>query len=127
MTRTPTENRPDVTEPDVARPDVAQAEVSQSVATPPVATPPESLSSALDRLYARLTASQPAAAPSTSNASGASPGDAWSAPPLGDSPASGEPWHALEELRTAFGLSTFERDVLVLCAGHSLESRFAAA
>jgi len=36
-----------------------------------------------------------------------------------------EPWYALERLRTLFGLSAFERDLLVLCAGQSLESRFA--
>jgi hypothetical protein len=122
----PIVNRLNVTEPDVARPDAVQAEVSQSVVTQPVATQPESLASALDRVYARLTASQMAAAPGTSNASSAGPGDAWGVPP-GDNAASGEPWYALEELRTAFGLSAFERDVLVLCAGHSLESRFAAA
>jgi hypothetical protein len=74
---------------------------------------PESLASALDRVYARLTAGQPA--PATAD-------DRTSTPEL-----SGEPWQALEELVAAFGLSGFERDVLVLCAGHSLESRFAAA
>ena len=34
------------------------------------------------------------------------------------------PGTALERLRTLFGLSSFERDLLVLCAGPSLESRF---
>jgi hypothetical protein len=39
---------------------------------------------------------------------------------------SGEHWHELESLRTLFGLSSFERDLLVLCAGPSLQSRFVA-
>ena len=38
--------------------------------------------------------------------------------------AAASPWHALERLAALFGLSSFERDLLVLCAGPSLESRF---
>ncbi len=74
-------------------------------------TGPESLSQALDRVYQVLArtgqapaAEDPARSPVTSD----------------------EPWHALERLRTLFGLSSFERDLLVLCAGHSLQSRFTA-
>lgn len=37
------------------------------------------------------------------------------------------PCHALEHLERAFSLSRFERDLLLLCAGASLESRFALA
>jgi hypothetical protein len=93
MTSTPAVARPRVAQPDVVR--------------------PESLGAALDRVYARLTAGQPAPAAADERVTVPE--------------ASGQPWYALEELRTAFGLSTFERDVLVLCAGHSVESRFAAA
>ncbi len=85
---------------------------------------PESLTGALDRVYqaiARAGKAPPAAdgpagpAADTRAGSGA------------DTPLrSGEPWHALERLRTLFGLSSFERDVLVLCTGHSLQSRFVA-
>jgi len=81
----------------------------------------ESLASALDRVYARLTAERPAP-PAADDLASAQQERASTAPA-----ASGDPWDALEELRTAFGLSTFERDVLVLCAGHSLESRFVTA
>jgi hypothetical protein len=80
--------------------------------TTPADTGPESLAEALDRVYRALTragqtpaADHPASSPVTSS----------------------EPWHALERVRTLFGLSSFERDLLVLCAGHSLESRFMAA
>ncbi len=72
---------------------------------------PESLASALDRVYQAL-----ARAGQAPDAGG----------PARPAAASGEPWHALERLRTLFGLSSFERDLLVLCAGHALESRFAA-
>lgn len=40
-------------------------------------------------------------------------------PPLGDAPM------ALDRLCAAFGLSAFERDVLLLCAGAELDARFA--
>jgi ATPase family associated with various cellular activities (AAA)/Winged helix domain, variant len=74
---------------------------------------PESLSSALDRVYRSLAraARGPAAADTTEAVS-----------PL----RCGESGHGLERLRTLFGLSSFERDLLVLCAGPSLESRFIA-
>ena len=102
----------------------------------PTAAPPavESLASALDRVYARLTGGHfeqavAASEPATEGQPAAEgqlamvvTGEAASGPA-----ASGGPWHALEDLRTAFGLSSFERDVLVLCAGHSLEGRFGAA
>jgi hypothetical protein len=95
MTSTPTV---DVTQPELAGPDGTQ---------------PESLASALDRVYARLTAGQP---------SGPATEERTVKPAV-----TGQPWHALEDLRTAFGLTAFERDLLVLCAGHNLESRFATA
>jgi hypothetical protein len=75
----------------------------------------ESLSSALDRVYRTLSGSQAEAAGADSSRSD------------GGGPAAGGPWHSVEQLRTAFGLSEFERDLLILCAGHSLESRFASA
>jgi hypothetical protein len=74
-----------------------------------VGTGPESLSGGLDRVYQALARAGQAPA---------EPGPAQS--PV----ASSEPWRALERLCTLFGLSPFERDVLVLCAGHVLESRF---
>ena len=75
----------------------------------------ESLPGALDRVYQALARAEQAA-PATSSPAGSG------GPPV----TSGEPWHALERLCVLFGLSAFERDLLVLCAGHSLESRFAA-
>lgn len=76
-----------------------------------VGTRPESLPGALDRIYQALTRTGQAPAASS---------------PATSPAASDEPWHQLERLRTLFGLSCFEHDLLVLCAGHSLESRFAA-
>ena len=74
---------------------------------------PESLPTALDRVYRSLARGpQAPAAPDTPQATS----------PL----RSGEPWHALERLQALFGLSSFERDLLVLCAGFSLETRFAS-
>jgi hypothetical protein len=71
---------------------------------------PETLSGALDRVYQSLTgAGRDCAAPAD--------------PPV----RCEEPWQALQRLTALFGLSPFERDLLVLCAGHALESRFAAA
>ena len=77
---------------------------------------PESLPGALDRVYQALD--RAGQAPAASGSGGP-------AGPASSPVTSGEPWHALERLRTLFGLSAFERDLLVLCAGHSLESRFA--
>lgn len=75
-----------------------------------VTTASESLSGALDRVYGSLTGGgQACAAPAS--------------PPV----RCAEPWQALQRLTTLFRLSPFERDLLVLCAGHVLESRFAAA
>src|SRR5580704_6449903 len=74
----------------------------------------DSLPTALDRVYASISRKpRPVAAPAD-------------APP-GSPAGSAEPWEALERLQTRFGLSSFERDVLVLLTGHSMESRFAAA
>ena len=72
---------------------------------------PESLADALDRVYQALARAGQAPAASS---------------PASSPVAFSGPWHALERLRTLFGLSSFERDLLVLCVGHSLESRFAA-
>jgi hypothetical protein len=70
----------------------------------------ESLSGALDRVYQSLTGDgQDCAAPD------------------GEPVRSEERWHALEQLTALFRLSPFERDLLVLCAGHALQSRFAPA
>lgn len=43
------------------------------------------------------------------------------------SPPTSEDWHPFDHLGSLFGLSPFERDVLVLCAGYTLERRFAHA
>jgi hypothetical protein len=80
--------------------------------TSPAEGRPESLAEALDRVYRALTRA----------------GQAPAAGHEASSPAtSSEPWHALERVRILFGLSSFERDLLVLCVGHSLESRFITA
>jgi len=76
----------------------------------------ESLSGALDRVYQAL-AGRPTATEGPTATAG---------PPVSGPARSDEPWHALERLRTLFGLSSFERDLLVMCAGHALESRFMA-
>jgi hypothetical protein len=100
----------------------------------------ESLPKTLDRIYESVTkAAQAAAAPtkaqpvftSTPNASTgkAGTGRAGTAPigspPPGSPAASTEPWTALEQITTLFGLTPFERDVLALLSGHTMESRFA--
>jgi hypothetical protein len=72
-----------------------------------------SLTDALDRVYRRLLGAS-SAAPSEEPAR---PGTV----------QSGEPCLALQQLQTLFDLTPFELDVLVLCAGASLESRFLAA
>jgi hypothetical protein len=72
-----------------------------------------SLTDALDRVYRRLAGASPAA-----------PADVKRRP---GSVQSSEPCVALEQLRTLFGLTPFELDLLVLCAGTSLESRFLSA
>lgn len=72
-----------------------------------------SLTKALDRVYRQLIG---ASAAGTSDET-AGPG----------SVQSREPCVALVQLRTLFTLTPFELDVLVLCAGASLESRFLAA
>jgi hypothetical protein len=70
---------------------------------------PETLSGTLDRVYRSLTRAPQA------------PADT----PQADSPGhADEPWYALEHLRALFGLSSFERDLLVLCAGPIMQSRF---
>ncbi|WP_446745331.1 ATP-binding protein [Silvibacterium acidisoli] len=68
-----------------------------------------SLAEELERVYRMLA-----------DASGALKGEAGSLSSTG-------PCHALEHVERAFALSRFERDLLLLCAGASLESRFAAA
>ena len=79
---------------------------------------PESLPSALDRVYKSLSgaglAIDPAAADPASTA------------PPGSPAAATEPWAALEHLAALFHLTRFERDVLVLLVGHSMEARFGA-
>jgi hypothetical protein len=80
---------------------------------------PESLTGALDRVYQAIVRA--------GKAPPAADGPAGPAADGADTPLrSGEPWYALERLRTLFGLSSFERDVLVLCTGHGLQGRFGA-
>ena len=77
--------------------------------------PVESLSEALERVHrALMTAIQ---APEE-KAAAAENCAAW---------LSSEPCFALRRLQTIFGLSSFERDLLVLCAGAGLEKRFLSA
>ena len=74
---------------------------------------PESMAGALDRVYRALAGPAEDGAPSGA--------------PTQPQAGADEPWHPLERLCALFGLSSFERDLLVLCAGHALEGRFAAA
>jgi hypothetical protein len=78
-------------------------------------SPAESLSEALDRVYGVLIGAIQIAE-------------------VKDEPAKGntalfssEPCFALQRLQSVFGLSSFERDLLVLCAGAGLERRFLSA
>ncbi len=79
----------------------------------------ESLPQALDRVYKALSAATrldevgPEAEPE--------------APPPGSPAAASEPWTALDQLTALFGLTPFERDVLILLTGHALQARFARA
>ena len=72
-----------------------------------------SLTEALDRIYHRLAGASAAAQSEEARRPG--------------SVQSREPCVTLQQLRTVFDLTPFEFDVLVLCAGASLESRFHAA
>jgi hypothetical protein len=76
-------------------------------------TAEETMPGALDRVYRALTRGSP------------EPGAAEDVP--GSSVQGDEPWHALDRLCALVGLSPFERDLIVLCAGHSLQSRFVTA
>ena len=75
----------------------------------------ESLAQALDRVYQALLG-----APQIRTSEIPPPAE------QGASLLANEPCFALERLVSAFGLSPFERDLLVLCAGTILESRFPA-
>jgi hypothetical protein len=72
-----------------------------------------SLSEALDRVYRRLVGASAAARPEEVERPG--------------SVQSNEPSATLQQLRAVFDLTPFEFDLLLLCAGASLESRFQAA
>jgi hypothetical protein len=77
----------------------------------------EPLPKALDRVYEAIAA--------TTGLS-VSEGDAPGAVPAPGSPAAAtEPWTELDRLADLFGLTSFERDVLVMLVGHALEARFA--
>jgi ATPase family associated with various cellular activities (AAA) len=73
----------------------------------------ETMPAALDRIYRSLT---------RGSAEPGAPQDLPGSPARAD-----QAWHALDRLCTLFGLSTFERDLIVLCAGHGLQSRFVTA
>jgi ATPase family associated with various cellular activities (AAA) len=79
----------------------------------------ESMPQALDRVYKALSAATrldevgPEAEPEAS--------------PPGSPAAATEPWTALDQLTALFGITAFERDVLVLLTGHALQARFARA
>ncbi len=81
----------------------------ESAAVPRV----ESLSEALDRVYRRL----PEAARISRDVAAEEP----------PSFITSEPCVALQQLESIFGLTPFEKDVLVLCAGMALETRFLSA
>jgi hypothetical protein len=79
----------------------------------------ESLAGAMGRVY-NLLLSRTGEAPQPGGSAVSS------APP--DAPGAGVPdWPPFEILTKLFGLSPFERDVLVLCAGPSLDTRFGPA
>jgi ATPase family associated with various cellular activities (AAA)/Winged helix domain, variant len=93
----------------------------------------ESLPAALDRIYRALTVDprrpERSTTASTSPAPAASmtsttPAAATTPPPL---PQYEHPCQTLQHLQTAFGLTPFERDILLLCLGAALESRFLTA
>jgi hypothetical protein len=75
---------------------------SQTLAT-------ESLAAALDRVHRSLAGRAELVAEDGSTAASL-PADA--------------DWHPFDHLRALFGLSSFERDLLVLCTGYALEGRF---
>jgi len=79
----------------------------------------EPLPKALDRVYEAITAV-------TGTDAHAAPGPGVAAVP-GSPAAATEPWTALDELSDVFGLTAFERDVLVMLVGYTLEARFARA
>jgi hypothetical protein len=75
----------------------------------------ESLPAALDRVYGALTGEMPSAVSSDTPTTRAR------------LPQHDQPCLTLQRLRTIFSLSSFERDVLLLCAGAALETRFLTA
>ena len=77
----------------------------------------ESLPQALDRVYKALSAATRLDEALTEP----------EAPPPGSPVAATEPWTALDQLTALFGITAFERDVLVLLTGHALQARFARA
>jgi ATPase family associated with various cellular activities (AAA) len=79
----------------------------------------EPLPKALDRVYEAIAAVTGAGADDA-------PGPSAAAVP-GSPAAATEPWTALDRLSDLFGLTAFERDVLVMLVGHTLEDRFARA
>jgi ATPase family associated with various cellular activities (AAA) len=84
----------------------------------------EPMPKALDRVYEALReTTRPAGTGETSPDVDEGPR---SAPP-GSPAAATEPWTALDQLTTLFGLTSFERDVVVLLTGYALEARFARA
>jgi hypothetical protein len=91
----------------------------------------ESLPQALDRVYQSLSAAARPGEAMTEPVPGpgpvAVPGTEAGAPPPGSPAAATEPWTALDQLTGLFGLTPFERDVLVLLTGHALQARFAHA
>lgn len=89
-----------------------QAELDQK------ATSVESLSAALDRIYDRLLVATGQSVPENA-ALNTTAADKYT--------ALLEPCVALQRLQKMFGLSDFERDVLLLCAGAATESRFQSA
>ena len=86
------------------------------IESPDRGTTPESVSGALDRIFAALTGQREAEA-----AEARAPAEL----DTSTSKLADEQWHPFGRLGLLFGLSPFELDVLALCAGFSLESRFA--
>jgi len=80
---------------------------------PPAGSQVESLRQALDRVYRALSGARQIRA-----------ADILTPEEQAASLLSNEPCFALDRLASIFGLSPFERDLLVLCAGTGLESRY---
>ncbi|WP_266168816.1 ATP-binding protein [Dyella subtropica] len=79
----------------------------------------ESLSAALERVYRKLVQAAASASPAQAEPPATTDASPWQ--------GADQPCLALQRLKTLFGLSAFEQDVLLLCLGASVEARFLPA